>query len=78
MIEEKIKERNTELEELYRLLKKYPTPELRHLIKDSCQLCSHRDEDSTYYEIPVYLCRVCNEHNMFDYDFDKLRELFGE
>lgn len=78
VIEKKIKERNTELEELYRLLKKYPTPELRYLIKDSCQLCSHRDEDSTYYEIPVYLCRVCNEHNMFDYDFDKLRELFGE
>lgn len=78
VIEKKIKERNTELEELYRLLKKYPTPELRHLIKDSCQLCSHRDENSTYYEIPVYLCRVCNEHNMFDYDFDRLRELFGE
>lgn len=78
IINQKIKERNTELEELYRLLKKYPTPELRHLIKDSCQLCSHRNEDSTYYEIPVYLCRVCNEHNMFDYDFDKLRELFGE
>ena len=78
VIKQKVQERNAELEELYRLLKKYPTSESRHLIENPCQLCSHRNEDSVYREIPVYLCSVCNKCNMFDYDFDRLKELFGE
>lgn len=37
-------------------------------------MCSHIDEvDST-----VYLCTICVKHNMFDYDMDKVKKLFGE
>lgn len=78
VISQKIQERNKELEELDRLLEKYSTSESRIPITNPCQLCPHRNEDSKYYEIPVYLCRICNEYNMFDYDMDKVKELFGE
>ena len=27
---------------------------------------------------PVYLCTICVKQNMFDYDMDKVKKLFGE
>lgn len=76
IIKQKIEERNKELEELDRLLEKYPTPKsrFRFPINNFCCVCSHIDElnDS------VYLCAICAKQNMFDYDMNKVKKLFGE
>ena len=76
IIKQKVEERNKELEELDRLLKKYPTPEsrFRFPINNLCCMCSHIDElnDS------VYLCDICAKQNMFDCDMNKVKKLFGE
>ena len=74
IIKQKIEERNKELEELDRLLEKYPTPESRMPINNPCCMCSHIDEVNS----PVYLCTICVKQNMFDYDMDKVKKLFGE
>lgn len=74
IIKQKVEERNKELEELDRLLEKYPTPESRMSINNPCCMCSHIDEVNS----PVYLCTICVKQNMFDYDMDKVRKLFGE
>lgn len=74
VIKQKIQERNKELEELDRLLEKYPTYESRIPIKNPCYMCSHVDEIDT----PVYLCAICKEYEMFDYDMDKVKEILGE
>ena len=74
IIKQKVEERNKELEELDRLLEKYPTPESRMPINNPCCMCSHIDElNST-----VCLCAICVKQNMFDYDMDKVKKLFGE
>ena len=74
IIKQKIEERNKELEELDRLLEKYPTSESRLQINNPCCMCSHIDEVNS----PVYLCAICVKQNMFDYDMDKVKKLFGE
>ena len=74
IIKQKVEERNKELEELDRLLEKYPTPESRMPINNPCCMCSHIDEVNS----PVYLCTICVKQNMFDYDMDKVKKLFGE
>lgn len=74
IIKQKIEERNKELEELDGLLEKYPTPESRFPINSPCCMCSHIDEVNS----PVYLCAICVKQNMFDYDMDKVKKLFGE
>lgn len=74
IIKQKVEERNKELEELDRLLEKYPTPESRMPINNPCCMCSHIDEVNS----PVYLCNICVKQNMFDYDMDKVKKLFGE
>lgn len=74
IINQKVEERNKELEELDRLLEKYPTPESRMPINNTCCMCSHIDEVNS----PVYLCTICVKQNMFDYDMDKIKKLFGE
>lgn len=74
IINQKIEERNKELEELNRLIEKYPTPESRITITNHCCMCSHIDEVNS----PVYLCAICVKQNMFDYDIDKVKKLFGE
>ena len=74
IIKQKVEERNKELEELDRLLEKYPTPESRMLINNPCCMCSHIDEVNSH----VYLCTICVKQNMFDYDMDKVKKLFGE
>ena len=74
IIKQKVEERNKELEELDRLLEKYPTPESRMPINNTCCMCSHIDEVNS----PVYLCTICVKQNMFDYDMDKVKKLFGE
>ena len=73
IIKQKVEERNKELEELDRLLEKYPTPESRMPINNRCCMCSHIDEVDNY----VYLCTICVKQNMFDYDMDKIKKLFG-
>lgn len=74
VIKQKIEERNKELKELNRLLEKYPIPELRFPINNTCCMCSHIDE----VDSPIYLCTICVKQNMFDYDMDKVKKLFGE
>ena len=74
IIKQKVEERNKELEELDRLLEKYPTPESRMPINNTCCMCSHIDEVNS----PVHLCAICVKQNMFDYDMDKVKKLFGE
>lgn len=74
IIRRKVEERNKELEELDRLLEKYPTPESRMPINNPCYMCSHIDEVNS----PVYLCAICVKQNMFDYDMDKVKKLFGK
>ena len=74
IIKQNVEERNKELEELDRLLEKYPTPESRMPINNTCCMCSHIDEVNS----PVYLCTICVKQNMFDYDMDKVKKLFGE
>lgn len=74
IIKQKIEERNKELKELNRLLKKYPIPESRFPINNTCCMCSHIDE----VDSPVYLCTICEKQNMFNYDMDKVKKLFGE
>lgn len=74
VIKQKVEERNKELEELGRLLEKYPTPESRMPINNPCCMCSHIDEVNS----PVYLCAICVKQNMFDYDMDKVKKLFRE
>lgn len=74
IIKQKVEERNKELEELDRLLEKYPTLESRMPINNPCCMCSHIDEVNS----PVYLCTICVKQNMFDYDMDKVKKLFGE
>ena len=74
IIKQKVEERNKELEELDRLLEKYPTPESRMHINNPCCMCSHIDEVNS----PVHLCAICVKQNMFDYDMDKVKKLFGE
>lgn len=74
IIRQKVEERNKELEELDRLLEKYPTHESRIPINNPCCMCSHIDEVNS----TVYLCAICVKQNMFDYDMDKVKKLFGE
>lgn len=74
IIKQKIEERNKELEELDKLLKKYPTRESRFPINNHCCMCSHIDGVNS----PVYLCTICVKQNMFNYDMDKVKKLFGE
>jgi hypothetical protein len=74
IIKQKIEERNKELEEFDKLSKKYPTPESRMPINNTCCMCSHIDEVNS----PVYLCTICVKQNMFDYNMDKVKKLFGE
>ena len=74
IVKQKIEERNKELKELNRLLEKYPIPESRFTINNTCCMCSHIDE----VDSPVYLCTICVKQNMFDYDMDKVKKLFGE
>lgn len=73
IVKQKIEERNKELKELNRLLEKYPIPESRFPIINTCCMCSHIDE----VDSPVYLCTICVKQNMFDYDMDKVKKLFG-
>lgn len=74
IIKQKIEERNKELKELDRLLDKYSIPESRFPINNTCCMCSHIDEADS----PIYLCTICVKQNMFDYDIDKVKKLFGE
>ena len=74
IIKQKVEARNKELEELDRLLEKYPTPESRMPINNPCCMCSHVDEVNS----PVYLCAICKGYEMFDYNMDKVKKLFGE
>lgn len=74
VFKKKIQERNKELEELDRLLEKYPTSESRIPIKNPCCLCSHVDE----VDALVYMCSICKSYKMFDYDMNKVKEILGE
>lgn len=74
IIKQKVEERNKELEELDRLLEKYPTPESRFPINNPCCICTHIDEVNA----PVYLCAICVKQNMFNCDMNKVKKLFGE
>jgi len=74
VIKQKIQKRNKELEELDKLLEKYPTVESRISINNPCCLCSHVDEVNT----PVYMCAICKDFKMFDYDMDKVNKILGE
>lgn len=74
IVKQKIQERNKELEELDRLLEKYPTSESRIPIKNPCCLCSHVDE----IDALVYMCLICKSYKMFDYDMNKVKEILGE
>lgn len=74
IIKQKVEERNKELEELDRLLEKYPTPESRFPINNYCCICTHIDGVNS----PVYLCTICVKQNMFNCDMNKVKKLFGE
>ena len=74
IIKQKVEERNKELEELDRLLEKYRTPESRVRISKSFCMCSHIDEVNA----AGYLWTIWVKQNMFDYDMDKVKKLFGE
>ena len=69
---QKIKERNKELEDLNRLLTKYPDEESRKEVC-LCKICKHDVSDYRYW-----LCKDRNNCNNFKCDIDKVMKLFGK
>ena len=79
-IGKKIQERNKELKELNRLLKKYPTEESRSEIS-LCDICRTQDNFDKYdaCDPRYWLCEDCNNnYNNFECDLDRVKKLYGE
>ena len=79
VVGQKIKERNTELEELNRLLTKYPNEESRKEIYlcEICKITSIQDR----YDVDDYrywLCEDCKNYNNFKCDINEVMKLFGK
>ena len=72
VVRQKIKERNKELEDLNRLLTKYPDEESRKEVC-LCKICKHDVSDYRYW-----LCKDRNNCNNFKCDIDKVMKLFGK
>ena len=72
VVTQKIKERNKELEDLNRLLTKYPDEESRKEVC-LCKICKHDVSDYRYW-----LCKDRNNCNNFKCDIDKVMKLFGK
>ena len=72
VVRQKIKERNKELEDLNRLLTKYPDEESRKEVC-LCKICKHDVSDYKYW-----LCKDRNNCNNFKCDIDKVMKLFGK
>ena len=72
VVRQKIKERNKELEDLNRLLTKYPDEESRKEVC-LCKICKHEVSDYRYW-----LCKDRNNCNNFKCDIDKVMKLFGK
>ena len=72
IIKQKIEERNKELEDLNRLLTKYPDEESRKEVC-LCKICKHDVSDYRYW-----LCKDRNNCNNFKCDIDKVMKLFGK
>ena len=70
VVRQKIKERNKELEDLNRLLTKYPDEESRKEVC-LCKICKHDVSDYRYW-----LCKDRNNCNNFKCDIDKVMKLF--
>lgn len=79
VVRQKIKERNKELEDLNRLLTKYPDEESRKevCLCKICKITSIQDR----YDVDDYrywLCKDRNNCNNFKCDIDKVMKLFGK
>ena len=72
IVKQKIEERNKELEDLNRLLTKYPDEESRKEVC-LCKICKHDVSDYRYW-----LCKDRNNCNNFKCDIDKVMKLFGK
>ena len=72
IIKQKVEERNKELEDLNRLLTKYPDEESRKEVC-LCKICKHDVSDYRYW-----LCKDRNNCNNFKCDIDKVMKLFGK
>ena len=79
VVRQKIKERNKELEDLNRLLTKYPDEESRKEIYlcEICKITSIQDR----YDVDDYrywLCEDCKNYNNFKCDINEVMKLFGK
>ena len=72
VVRQKIKERNKELEDLNRLLTKYPDEESRKEVC-LCKICKHDVSDYRYW-----LCKDRNNCNNFKCDINEVMKLFGK
>lgn len=79
VVGQKIKERNTELKELNRLLTKYPDEESRKEI-DLCEICKITSIQDRYDvdDYRYWLCKDRNNCNNFKCNIDKVMKLFGK
>ena len=79
VVGQKIKERNKELEDLNRLLIKYPDEESRKKV-DLCKICKTPSIQEKYdvSDYRYWLCDDCNNYNNFKCDMDKVMKLFGK
>ena len=73
IIRNKLKIKEKELDELYKLLDKYPTSDSRILL-DLCDICIHYDYKYRNYNV----CNQCKNGNCCDYDINKVKEILGE
>lgn len=79
VVEQRIKERNKELEDLNRLLTKYPDEASRKKV-DLCEICKTPSikEKCNVSDYRYWLCDDCDNYNNFKCDMNEVMKLFGK